>query len=169
MKIYLLCTNHSNQMIGYANGNSEKFLHYLKHVYHDINDIDLIAEELNEEALNLWKATDSACRIFAQSMKLMHHYCDPNSHERHLLGIETDLEIRTRLGYGKLLTIDQDNQVQLELIKYFSVREKFWLANLLSFDCKKCLFVFGKTHFDSFSKLLSSSGILFEELDRNWK
>ena len=128
-----------------------------------------LAEELNEEAINLWKATDSACRLFAQSMKLMHQYCDPNSHERHLLGIESDLEIRTRLGFGKSLTIDQDNQVQLELIKYFSVREKFWLEKMLSFDFKKCLFVFGKTHVDSFSKLLSSSGILFEELDKNWK
>lgn len=160
--------NHSSQMIGYANGNPEKLLIYLKHINHKINGIELIAEELNEEALNLWNATDSVCKFFAKSMKLTHHYCDPNSYERNNLGIETDLEIRTRLGYGKLLTADQNKQVELESIRYFSIREKFWLEKLLSFDCKKCLFVFGKAHFSSFSKLLLSSGILFEEIDKDW-
>jgi len=168
MKLYLLGTNHANQMIGCKYGKAEEFLKYLHHIKSKIKDIDLVAEELNEEALELWNATDSACRIFANSFNLPHLYCDPNLKERNTLGIKSETEIRDKLGYGKCLNVEQDNEVQSRIASYFDLREDFWLKRILHSNRNQCLFIFGTSHFDSFSKLLQSKNIESIEITRNW-
>ena len=91
MIVRLLGLNHGHQLQGYALGDWRAFDAYLSE-FCVVNKIDLIGEELSEEALALWHATDSVARTVAVRLLIEHLFCDPESEERHRLGILTDKE-----------------------------------------------------------------------------
>lgn len=168
MKIYLLATNHSHQLVGIDNGKSQKLIKCLQNLCKQNGDINLIAEELNEEAILLWKATDSACRIAAKSMDLNHIFCEADASERKFYKIESQEEVRRRLGFGKVLNKWQDKEMQDELKKYWPIRESIWLSKICNFNFDGCLFVFGKDHYESFCSLLKQKSIPYETISCDW-
>jgi hypothetical protein len=98
--IYLLGVNHG---MLFENIKSDKnairaFERYLKEVCSEY-DIDCIAEEMNVEFLEKWRADRDVCESIAAELKLMHIYCDPDSSRRQKRGIKLEREIRDELGY----------------------------------------------------------------------
>ena len=167
MKIFIVFTNHANQMIGCKHGDSFNFIDYLGNICLNKN-IDLIAEELSEEALTASRAIDSSCRILSIKMGIRHIFCDPESSERTLLGIPSYSEILEDLGFGKVLTRAQAIQLKTEEMRYWNVRENYWIENIIQHNFERCLFICGSSHIESFIEDLSSRGINFEIIAENW-
>lgn len=171
MKIYLISTNHANQMIGCKHGRSDIFFEYIKSLCNKHNDIDLLAEELSIEALEIWKpqgVTASVCKKISEKFSINHIFCDPNSDERKQLRIESDREILERLRKEKYSHHKETEILNLESEKNHPKRERFWLDKILSTNFNSCLFIIGTKHHESFSLLLRESQINFEILNYNW-
>ena len=172
MKLYLIATNHANQMIGCKDGRPDIFLEYIKSYCIEHNDINLIAEELSIEALEVWKSkgiTASVCKELSEKLKISHIFCDPNSDERKQMGIESDSEILKKLRLKKYPYHKEQEILNLESAKNHPKREKFWLDKIVSQHFKSCLFVFGKSHHESFSLLLRERNISFKTINHDWK
>lgn len=133
-----------------------------------VRSIDLIAEELNEEALALWKACASVAQNVAKLYGIRHLFCDPDSNERKRLGIKTRKEIASDLGYGRVLTHDQSAEVDAVEKKYFGIREQCWLDRLREHEFNKALLIIGADHIDSFCRLLTENRLAYELLTRDW-
>jgi hypothetical protein len=144
-----------------------EFKNYLSNLC-DTESIDLLAEELSAEALDLWKATGSVVQQLATERLITHIFCDPNSDQRHELGIPNDDELKSKLGYGRCLKPGQLEQFEIEERRFWSIREEFWLNRVLAITANKCLFVLGSDHVDSFSMLLSSRGFSTEIKIHKW-
>lgn len=168
MIVLLVGTNHEHQLIGYKDGETQVFGSYLSSLC-DSEYIDLLAEELNEEAIELWKAQDSIARRLAVERKIDHIFCDPDSSERRALGILTYEELRTKSNYGRVLTNEQDECLKRDEKSYWPKREDFWLRKIQANSPSRCLFVLGSNHVQSFSTLLSSHGISAEVKTCKWK
>ncbi len=80
MKVLLIGLNHGLQLEGY-NSEWDKFKSYLNDLCL-VEKPDLIAEELNIEAINKYKASDSVARQVASSLGIDHLFCDPDSNQR---------------------------------------------------------------------------------------
>lgn len=168
MIVLLVGTNHSHQYVGYQNGAAEKFGIYLTMII-DTEAIDLLAEELNEESIKCFRASDSIARLIASERKLNHLFCDPNSIERRNIGIPTTEELRQKFSYGGNPTNKQNSNIETEARVYWPIRERFWLDRLMSRSSNRCLFVLGSNHVDSFSQLLSNQSIRNEIKSRKWE
>lgn len=72
---------------------------------------DLIAEELSEEALSQYGASDSVARRVARESKCRHAFVDPDSSERNRLGIKAFKEIAEELGGGPVLRKQESARV----------------------------------------------------------
>lgn len=158
MVVLLVGTNHAHQLSGYRDGAAETLNTYLKGIV-DTEAIDLLAEELNEEAVKRFRASDSTARLVALERKLAHIFCDPNTSERRALGIPTVEELLDKLGYGCNPSDEEKANLEIETRRYWPIRENFWLKKLSSCSSNRCLFVLGSNHVQSFSLLLSEHGI----------
>ena len=169
MYFYLVGTNHRNQLLGCKDGDgrSMEFKCYLSNLC-DIESIDLLAEELSEEALKLLKATGSVVRQLATEHRIKHIFCDPNSDQRRELGIPKPEELKSKFGYGRCLKPNQQAKMEAEERKYWPIREDFWLDKVSAITANKCLFVLGPDHVDSFSVLLSNRGFNTEIKIHKW-
>ena len=167
MHVYLLGLNHKYQLEGYDSGG-KKFQPFLNMVCQD-NYVDLIAEELNEEAISLWKASGSVAKNVAVNLGVRHLFCDPDSDQRHMLGIKSRKEIINELDYGKALTKAQSEEVDAKEISYREIRERHWINELMEQECQKCIFILGADHIESLSRLLEEKGIKVEVIEKDWK
>ena len=171
MHVYLVGTNHANQLTGYKDGAAEKFRLYLAHIC-NAETIDLLAEELNEEAIVLWQrkgAQDSTARLLATAHEIPHLFCDPNAHERRALGIPSYEELRIKFGYGRARTHEQEANLAREERKFWPIREECWRKKVAAISPLRCLFVVGSDHVESFAELLSGHGVVVEIKTRRWE
>ncbi len=167
MNIFLVGTNHAHQLFGYDDGRYIEFGEYLK-VEISKHHIDLICEEMSEDSLLLWKIKDSTCRSLSNTLNINHVFCDPDVKEREVLGIASHNELLTKLGFSRTHTELQKLIVDEEIRKQWPIRELYWLEKITSLNFNNCLFVFGSNHFNGFTKLLRSKGIIFNTLSSNW-
>lgn len=130
---------------------------------------DLIAEELNEDALRKWKALGSLARETAKHLGIRHLFCDPNLEERKALGIKCFKEIAQELGYGPVLTSAQSSEVEKIEKKHWEKRERFWLGKLIKEQFDKCIFLVGAGHIDRFSTLLTAHGFRSAIIEKDWQ
>jgi hypothetical protein len=167
MNILLIGLNHCHQLLGYAK-ESGKFKSFLKGLC--LKECpDIIAEELNEDAIKQWKANDSVARKIAISLKVRHLFCDPDLKERKALDIKCFKEIAQELGYGPVLTREQTSKVEnIEKI-HWEKRERFWLCKLIEKQFDKCIFILGANHIDSFNTLLTVRGFRSTIIERDWQ
>ena len=168
VNIYIVGTNHSHQLIDYDHGDAQKFAQYLSTVC-ESKSIDFVAEELNEESIALWEAKGSTARLVSLRFSIPHKFCDPDSKQRKKIGILSDEELKTNLGFGKCLTEKQSVTFEEEKRKTWPIRENFWLESIRNSAHTNCLFIVGKNHVQSFSRLLSSQGYAVEILNDNWE
>lgn len=130
---------------------------------------DLIAEELNENAIKKWKAHDSVARKIARHLKVRHRFCDPDLEERKALDIKCRKEIAQELGYRRSLTREQSSEVDKVEKAHWEKREKFWLDRLTEQDSDKSIFLVGADHVDRFTALLTAHGIQSKVVERDWQ
>jgi hypothetical protein len=167
MTAYLLGTNHRHQVIGCPEGRYVEFSELLRREVRE-HRLQAIAEELNDEAIQLWQGTGSVARAVSQDLGIRHVYCDPTSTERLALGIPSLQELRTKFGYGRVLTHIQDEHLAAEQATYWPRREAHWLSCLKPLRTCNFLFVLGSSHMESFSKLLESEEIGYITLHTRW-
>jgi hypothetical protein len=165
---YLIGTNHAHQLEGDKNGDSVAFAAYLTAFCSD-NRIDLMAEELNEQAITRWKAQGSVVRSVASRLSICHLFCDPGREDRQRLGLLTDMEAAKKLGYELSWTQEQDAAVKAEARGTWPARERFWLDHLRQVPFNRCAFVLGAEHVQTFGSLLSSEGFTVHVAQSHWK
>ncbi len=168
MICYLIGTNHAHQLEGDKDGDSVAFATYLTALCSD-NRIDLMAEELNEEAITLWKAQGSVVRSVASRLSICHLFCDPKREDRRRLSILTVGEAAKKLGYELSWTREQNAAVEAEARKTWPARERFWLERLRQVPFNRCAFVLGAEHVHTFGNLLSSEGFTVHVAQSYWK
>jgi hypothetical protein len=126
-------------------------------------DIEILAEEFNEESKKESKAMEIAKGVaqaqheplnweterqrfdwetvleqFSNAKGIKHRFCDPNSSEKKALGIEVDPKKETESDWRK--------------------REQVWLSRIADCKGRRVLFVCGDDHYDNFAQLLESNG-----------
>lgn len=164
---YLIGTNHAHQFEGQKDGNSVAFACFLCRFCSD-NHIDLLAEELNEDAIVEWKVSGSVARSVALKLSIPHLFCDINRADRHRLGVLTDQEIAQKLGFGSFWTRQQVAQIDAEVRKAWFIRENFWLGKLHQSSFNRCAFILGAKHVPTFEALLNSQGFTVHVAQTNW-
>lgn len=102
-------------------------------------NVDLLAEEFNEEYIVRNHATGCTVRDAAGRVEKQHVFCEPDDAEREA---------------KKLNTPD--------------LRESFWLVRLLKSGASSILFVCGDDHLTSFSNKLNAAGFETTILSENW-
>lgn len=173
MNALLLGLDHGLQIEGSAS-EWKKFKAYLTDLCLREHP-DLIAEELNEEAIKKSKGNDSVARKIIEvlkkkhSLKIDHLFCDPDSAQRKILGIKCFKKIAQELGYGQGLTHEQELEVDKIWKSYWDKRERFWLNKLMEQKFKKCIFLVGANHVDRFGSLLIDNGIQPLILEKDWQ
>lgn len=94
--------------------------------------ISVMAEEFNEDALELSRASKSTVQQIAERLGLKHLYCDPTKNMRIKLGIHNDRDLR----------------------------EEYWLSCLNDYiKAERILFVCGLEHLDTFHQKLTLKGL----------
>ncbi|OGP54582.1 MAG: hypothetical protein A2Y65_06300 [Deltaproteobacteria bacterium RBG_13_52_11] len=145
-----------------------KFKSYLENLFLKENP-DLIAEELNEDAIKKWNALGSLARETARHLGIRHLFCDPDLEERKALGIKCFKEIAQELGYGSVLTSEQSSEVKKIEKTHWEKRERFWLGKLIEKQFDKCIFLVGADHVDHFNTLLTAHGFRSAIVERDWQ
>ncbi|MHB8472240.1 MAG: hypothetical protein ACYDC8_05190 [Gammaproteobacteria bacterium] len=128
-----------------------------------------IAEETSHEIENRTNKK-SIARLIAEGMHppLFYVPCEANSEERKALGIPTAEEILDRCrceGIGDTLEQCRDS----ELLKYFPLREKFWIERLRQVAVSPILFLCGPAHIRTFFCRLTENGIPCKIISFDWE
>lgn len=163
MTIQLIGLNHGYQLRGFDSADWSAFEQYLL-AYTASEDIDLIAEELSNEAIRKWKATDSVARHVAQRLGVRHLFCDPESGQRRALGIRSLDEIAAELE-----PLGQVGLAEAKKREAWLMRERFWLERLREVPFRACVFILGSQHVESFALLLRSEGWEAAVVEKKWK
>lgn len=165
---YLIGTNHAHQLEGQKDGDSVSFSKYPS-AFCSGKRVDLIAEELNEESIEMWQAVGSVAKSVALKLSIRHLFCDPGSENRQRLGILSDQEVSKKLGFGSCWTLQQAALVDAEVRKSWPVRERFWLDRLREIRFSSCVFVLGAKHIVTFNALLHAQGVTGYVVETNWE
>lgn len=154
-ELFLIGTDHSHQIFGHKDGDSELFLEFLL-AQIALHRISWIGEELNREALRRFRAAHSTAELAAKSAKIQHLFCDPDTEERSNLGIPTTEQLAQILGHDPCNLPHKEvmKAVDLESQKYWSARESNWLEKLQRETRGRAIFIFGSKHVDTFSTIL---------------
>jgi len=164
--IYLIGVDHIKSQWEYQNGSNKKFVSAFtdilrRHVKK--LEVTVIAEELNRECLDQQGVETSTAQKVAEEFCVKHVFCEPPVEERTKLGILSKEEISRQLHDKELWQIPDDSLEQ-QLInkdhqKYFPKRERFWLDKIMNLKEEVILFICGKSHVESFRKLLEQHDI----------
>jgi len=159
--IYLLGVDHIKSQWEYQNGSNKEFVspftNILRRHIKGLK-VTVIAEELNQESLDQQGVETSTAQKVAEEFCIKHIFCEPSAKERIKLVILSKEEISRQLLHKELWQIPDDT-VEQQLInkdhqKYFPKRERFWLDKIMNLKEEIILFICGKSHVESFRKLL---------------
>nr|VFK15750.1 MAG: hypothetical protein BECKLPF1236B_GA0070989_108313 [Candidatus Kentron sp. LPFa]VFK68755.1 MAG: hypothetical protein BECKUNK1418G_GA0071005_12662 [Candidatus Kentron sp. UNK]VFK73714.1 MAG: hypothetical protein BECKUNK1418H_GA0071006_12594 [Candidatus Kentron sp. UNK] len=141
MVIYLIGVHHSIQHNGGNLRNipglfalREQFQYYLISTTREFG-ISVLAEELNEDALKMFNASESLARFVAGRLGIAHMFCEPS------------LRARSSLGFTK----------QLQKKHHF-IRELLWYDKMIDYKGKRIVFICGVNHIPTFSRLIQEKG-----------
>jgi hypothetical protein len=101
--------------------------------------IELLAEELNEEALRISNSRRCTGQSVANSRGISHRFCDPDSKERNSLGVSCDEQ-----------------------------RMRIWLQRIVAAEGNRVLFLCGDDHVGEFATLLQKEGHQVQTLSQGW-
>ena len=159
--IYLIGVDHIKSQWEYQNGSNKKFVssftNILRRHVKRLN-VTVVAEEFNQECLDQQDVKISTAQRVAEEFCIKHIFCEPPAKERIKLGILSKEEISQQLFHKELWQIPDDTLEQ-QLIngnhqKYFAKREQYWLDKIKDLKEKRILFICGRSHIESFKKLL---------------
>jgi hypothetical protein len=149
------------------NEDQNRLSQCLAHVIDEVRPA-LIAEEQSLESLG---ADLSIPQQLARRAGIEHRFCDPDSKERAAMDYRDRQSIKRDLFMGddswNLSSTDLDAKAgAIEMVRYFPIREKVWLARLADHAHSEVAFVCGSAHIEGFIKLLNESGIPSRIADR---
>jgi len=143
MVIYLIGVHHSIQHNGGdlrkipgLSALREQFQYYLINITKEFG-ISVLAEELNEDALKMFNASESLARSVAGKFDISHIFCEPSLHTRSSLGFTKQLQK-----------------------KHHFTRELLWYDKIINCkgDGERVIFICGVNHVSTFTKLLQKKG-----------
>ena len=140
----------------------------LRQMIHDVRPVCL-AEEDSDEALAERNEVSIAQTVAAEN-KIQHLLCDPTQQQRRDIGYKNgqDLELKMFMsGAGNC----SDEQIRLkaraiEILRYFPIRERFWLDRFVDLLPEGVIFICGDGHIESFGRILDSNGIQYKVVSR---
>ena len=165
--VLLVGVNHAHQYVNHPESATAKFSCYLEKICR-ARSVDLIAEEMNEDALQV-NRTDSTARRLSCKLGTAHVLCDPNESERQALGIPSYEQLKQKHGFGKYLVDEQIKTIEQAEQSFWPIREAEWLRRLGRFESVNCLFILGSNHASSLSRLLAKQTIRNELLCTRWE
>jgi len=117
---------------------------------------DIIVEEFSEEALEINRTKNTIAQDMAKQQNIEYIFCDPNSEQREKIGIPSRSKIKKELNINGPVywNSTQDKQIKKEQIKYFPIREKYWIDEIKNKPFSKMIFICGRDHLKSFKILL---------------
>jgi len=116
--------------------------------------IQVLAEELNGQALEEVGKTTSVLQLVAAERAVPHLFCEPDRRERGPLGIRGENEIRISSFPNRL----DEEAVQTLVAESWRRRELEWLRRLDAVRSKNVLFVCGARHISTFVQLALDKG-----------
>jgi hypothetical protein len=164
--IYLVGVEHTKSQWQYQNGSNKNavaaFTNSLRRHIKRFG-IAIIAEELSEECLEQQGVSRSTAQTVAQELNINHVFCEPSAWEREDFEILSAEEMSVRLFPNKpYWQIPEDSpdqqQINEEIRKLFPKREEFWLSKIRHLRKENIIFICGKSHVESFRKLLEQNG-----------
>ncbi|HKI12818.1 MAG TPA: hypothetical protein VKA02_11935 [Candidatus Acidoferrum sp.] len=128
----------------------------------------LIAEEQSLEGLGV---NQSIPQQIAEKAGIVHRFCDPDSKQRAAMGYRNKQDIWEEMFISSeswdLSNDEMDVKAgAIEIARYFSIRERFWLEQLANRLNSEVVFVCGDAHVDGFVKLLNANKIPSRIVDR---
>lgn len=128
--------------------------------------VELVAEEQSLESLG---SDLSIPQRFAQDAGIEHRFCDPDSKQRASMGYRDRQSIGIDLFIGgdgwNLSPTELDAKAgAIEIVRYFPMRERFWLERLGDRLHSEIAFVCGDAHVEGF--VLTEWGIPCRVVDR---
>ena len=175
MCIYLIGVKHEYPYEDYSSGSIE-FHSFLRRLAND-KCVDLMAEELSEEAISLRRealrreAVGSVASNVASELRIRHKLCDPDSSQREQLGIKSGGKIALELALGREGTSDlSDLGPEVEAVKRkdWPKREAYWLDRILEEDFERCIFILGAGHVETFCRSLDREQVEYEIVAKDW-
>ena len=151
-----------HQFRGYGGAGWLAFEKYLLE-YCQQEQIDLIAEELNDEAIIKRKAEDSVARHVARQLNVRHLFCDPDSGQRRALGIPSFREILAGLGPHPDIDLAEAKERDA-----WPLRERVWLDRLREIPFNACVMILGSQHVKSFQSFSRSDAWEVAVVERKW-
>jgi hypothetical protein len=164
--IALIAANHSHQYPDHPKGRADLFGSLLAQLAHS-HGVDLIAEEMSREALEMENATKSTVEAVAESLQIRHLLCDPDSAERKALGIPSYEDLKVARGIRHVFEAEEA-LLKADERAYWPIRETEWLNRLGKFPHRSVLFVLGPDHVDTFSTLLRYVDYQVHVVNRRW-
>ena len=126
--------------------------------------VEVIAEELNEQALQEVGSKISIPKLLAQELRLQHIFCEPNRVERTNMGIFDENEIRISVFPNTL----DEVAVQKLVKESWERREEEWIHRLSGIVASRLIFVCGSNHIVTFVPLVAERGFQPIVVHENW-
>jgi len=127
--------------------------------------VHVLAEELNQQALEEVDKNTSVVQMVAAEQAMPHLFCEPDRQERHQLGIRTENDIRIS-AFPKTLTEDVVQALSTESWRH---REMEWLRRLDAVKSEVVLFVCGANHIPTFVPLAQEQGFAITVVHAAWE
>ena len=130
-----------------------------------------IREDLKwiKKALERWEGKSVAQKVAAELGLKEPLFCDPDSEQRKLLGIEDEKLIELEWDFERRISADEAKR---RIRESRTKREHYWLKqlqkNVSESECP-VLFICGAEHVNTFSKLLRESGFNVKCICDDWK
>lgn len=123
----------------------------------------LVGEEYSEFALKKQRVDtgaehESITREMADTAKVQHRYCDPDQDARDKMGYVEGSTLALQFATGHDPTDYNERGFATEVVKYWPLRERYWLDQLHDVLNKDIVFVCGDAHLESFGELLKKNG-----------
>ncbi|HSE34924.1 MAG TPA: hypothetical protein VLB83_02255 [Candidatus Paceibacterota bacterium] len=169
--IFIVGIDHKIQHDGRGSASPENRKLFASYISEQVTslDINILVEEMNEEALQMSFAKNCVVRNVAASFGLPHIFCEPGRQDRKSLGVPSASEIAEKAGVKFYAQGSAEQKlISDEEKKYFSIRENFWLDEIREFLGKTILIVVGAAHTETFPLLLKAENIEYETLSANW-
>ncbi len=150
---YILGINH---YIQYVNKQIpiqlfSEFVSYVSNMI-DAKDISMIAEEFNEDCLELNHVKHSVLQLISEEASIAHRFVDPPQ------------KVRTALGMT-ITWLDDENDKDLSTRK----RERYWLNQIEAHKSENILVCIGASHVKPFTNLLEENMLEYCIMDTYWR
>lgn len=124
----------------------------------------LIAEEFSQEALvklNRERGVihESITKVIAERSSIEHRFCDPDAAARERMGYREGSDIALQIAMGDCDGLSSaeisDRGFAIEVLRYWPLRERFWLDSIADAKKREVVFICGDANIVSFQNLLN--------------